>query len=165
MAQKVFESIYRAHRDHVYGFALRLTGFDPDAAEELTQESFYRAFVALPRFRGDCDVRTWLCQIMKHTFYKQLRKARTRQRAALRAGEADAQADPHAVFERESLYRAALAEIGRMKPKQRDVVVLRLFSGLSFAQIAAALHISENSAKVIYHRARVALQKKLEQLP
>lgn len=66
---------------------------------------------------------------MKHTFYKQLRKARTRQRAALRAGEADAQADPHAVFERESLYRAALAEIGRMKPKQRDVVVLRLFSG------------------------------------
>ena len=52
-----------------------------------------------------------------------------------------------------------------MKPKQRDVVVLRLFSGLSFAQIAAALHISENSAKVIYHRARVALQKKLEQLP
>lgn len=65
---------------------------------------------------------------MKHTFYKQLRKARTRQRAALRAGEADAQADPHAVFERESLYRAALAEIGRMKPKQRDVVVLRLFS-------------------------------------
>lgn len=102
---------------------------------------------------------------MKHTFYKQLRKARTRQRAALRAGEADAQADPHAVFERESLYRAALAEIGRMKPKQRDVVVLRLFSGLSFAQIAAALHISENSAKVIYHRARVALQKKLEQLP
>lgn len=128
MAQKVFESIYRAHRDYVYGFALRLTGFDPDAAEELTQESFYRAFVALPRFRGDCDVRTWLCQIMKHTFYKQLRKARTRQRAALRAGEADAQADPHAVFERESLYRAALAEIGRMKPKQRDVVVLRLFS-------------------------------------
>ena len=83
MAQKVFESIYRAHRDYVYGFALRLTGFDPDAAEELTQESFYRAFVALPRFRGDCDVRTWLCQIMKHTFYKQLRKARTRQRAAL----------------------------------------------------------------------------------
>lgn len=50
MAQKVFESIYRAHRDYVYGFALRLTGFDPDAAEELTQESFYRAFVALPVF-------------------------------------------------------------------------------------------------------------------
>lgn len=52
MAQKVFESIYRAHRDYVYGFALRLTGFDPDAAEELTQESFYRAFVALPPFSG-----------------------------------------------------------------------------------------------------------------
>ena len=65
MAQDM-EQLYRRHYQTVYRYALRLTGSE-HAAEELAAETFYRAMVALPDFRGECAASTWLCQIAKKT--------------------------------------------------------------------------------------------------
>ena len=65
MAQDM-EQLYRRHYQTVYRYALRLTGSE-HAAEELAAETFYRAMVALPDFRGECAASTWLCQIARNT--------------------------------------------------------------------------------------------------
>ncbi|MBQ8800048.1 MAG: RNA polymerase sigma factor [Lachnospiraceae bacterium] len=68
-----FEELYLKYYKDIYYFILKLTGYRDDLAEELTQESFYQAFVSLGRFRGECEIKSWLCQIAKNTYYKHLR--------------------------------------------------------------------------------------------
>ena len=65
MAQDM-EQLYRRHYQTVYRYALRLTGSE-HAAEELAAETFYRAMVALPYFRGECAASTWLSHNARNT--------------------------------------------------------------------------------------------------
>ena len=58
-----FAELYEKYQPDIYRFLLRMLGGDALAAEELTQETFYQAFLSFGRFRGDCTVKTWLCQI------------------------------------------------------------------------------------------------------
>ena len=67
------DAIYRSHAQTVYKFLLAQCR-DPDLAEELTQETFYRAVCSIDRFDGSCKLSVWLCQIAKHLWYQHLRK-------------------------------------------------------------------------------------------
>lgn len=167
MTAKIFERIYEENKLYVYNFALRLTGFDEYRAEELTQDAFYNAFVSFSRFRGECDIKTWLCSITKNIFFRQLRNEK-KNSVSLDEIEYKRLSEccdtPEKIFESRDIHNAILREIKSLKPKFRDVIVLRLFSELSYAQIASALKISEGSAKVIYHRARMILQERLKEV-
>mgnify|MGYP004420672877 CR=1 FL=1 len=70
-----FEEIYREYFDQVYIYIRRLSG-DAHLAEDITGETFYKALRSLHRFRGDCDIRIWLCQIAKNCYYTHLKKLR-----------------------------------------------------------------------------------------
>ena len=69
-----FEKIYRAYFSDVYCYIRRLSG-DEQTAEEITSETFFKAMRAIGTFRGDCDIRVWLCQIAKNCYYTDRRKA------------------------------------------------------------------------------------------
>ena len=71
--QSDFEQIYKQSVQKVYYFLLRLSG-DENLAEELTEETFYQAFLHIDRFKGECEIDTWLCQIAKHQFIDEIRK-------------------------------------------------------------------------------------------
>lgn len=75
------DDIFQDYGKLVYRYLLRLCG-DKDLAEELMQETFYQAVKSADRFDGSCKVSTWLCQIAKHMWYRELRKKKTRYRAA-----------------------------------------------------------------------------------
>ena len=66
--QTDFEQIYKQSVQKVYYFLLRLSG-DENLAEELTEETFYQAFLHIDRFKGKCEIDSWLCQIAKNAFY------------------------------------------------------------------------------------------------
>ena len=68
-----FERIYAEYYDQVYGYCLRLT-HDPHMAEEVTQESFFKALKAIGSFHGECRLQVWLCQIAKNTYFSLLKK-------------------------------------------------------------------------------------------
>ena len=68
-----FEQIYSTYFKAVYLYVLQLTG-DVHTAEEITSETFFKAINTVDRFRGDCDMRVWLCQIAKNTYYSHLKK-------------------------------------------------------------------------------------------
>lgn len=161
-----FDSLYREYFPRIYAFLYKLTG-SQDLAEELTQETFYQAFVSFYRFRGDSDVFTWLASIGKHVYYHYLRKNKR-----VRATESEARVweEPElAVTEHlaDTVERRMLREDTRrmllsLPKKYRDVVILRVYAEMSFAQIGDALHISENSARVIYWRAKKMMMEAMQ---
>lgn len=68
-----FEELYHTYFNDVYLYILRLSG-DEHIAEEITSDTFFRAMRAMDHFRGDCDVRVWLCQIAKNCYHTYLKK-------------------------------------------------------------------------------------------
>ena len=63
-----FEELYNTYFKDVYRYVLRLSG-DSHVAEEVTSDTFFKALKAIHKFRGECDVRVWLCQIAKNCYY------------------------------------------------------------------------------------------------
>ena len=144
---------------------MKLCG-DELLAEELAQETFYQAFISLHRFKGTSSMTTWLDAIAKHTYFKYLKKKKLGLEAINIESIVDTYCENEADVE-DSIYRshvrdAVRAIINKVPPKYRDVVILRIYAELPFAQVGKAMNISENSAKVIYHRAKKMLREELE---
>ena len=160
-----FESIYTEYFSRVYGFIYRMCR-DDDLAEELTQETFFQAFKSFRRFRGDSELFTWLAAIAKFTFFNYLRKNKCAECVNIdliadTLCDSD-DADPELTAEKRETTDTIRRAIGRMPEKYRDVVMLRLYAELPFSEIAEALKITENSAKVLFHRAKKMLTEELK---
>jgi RNA polymerase sigma-70 factor (ECF subfamily) len=160
-----FEQIYRAYCKAVFLYALQLSG-DEQIAEEITSETFYKAIRSVDRFRGDCEIRVWLCQIAKNTYYSYLKK----HKQELSADEADLQtvADPRVSLEEQLGNRESAQQIRsilhEMQEPYREVFMWRVFGELSFKEIGVLYQKTDNWACVTYHRARKMIQKRLEEL-
>ena len=162
-----FEQLYRDNYKRIYAFLYRLCR-NVQTAEDLTQETFYQAYVSLHRFKGDSEIFTWLASIAKHMYMKYLRKNHKS------LGDTDLtliaetyctgyEDSPDAHIERQTVIEAVRRVIKKLPQKYADVVMLRVYSELSFAQVAKVIGITENSAKVIYCRAKKMLSEELEE--
>lgn len=161
MNSEACEKLYEAYYMRVFSFAMSLTG-NRHLAEEITQETFFRAFARLNSFRGECDEATWLCAIAKNLFTDEKR----RQGRFSRISESAAPREPgveQTVTEREDSFRIHLA-LHAMAEPYREVFELRVFGELSFQQIGQIFSRTENWARVTYHRARMKLKERMEDL-
>lgn len=88
-----FEQIYSTYFKSVYLYVMQVSG-NEHIAEEITSETFFKAINSIDSFRGDCDMRVWLCQIAKNTYFSYLKK----NKKVLSIDESDFQnvADPDA---------------------------------------------------------------------
>lgn len=157
------EEIYRQNARIVYHYLYALCK-DKELAEDLTQDTFLRAFQAIDNFDGSCKLSTWLCQIGKHLLYqaweKQKREIPTdwdnpppnETPAAHRdsAGEAIAKVELAEVLE----------ELNSLPPAMREVICLRAINGLSYREIGQMLGKSENWARINFYRGKELLLKK-----
>ena len=164
--KKEFEALYRDYFPRIYAFLYKLTE-SRDLAEELTQETFYQAFIAFYRFRGDSDVFTWLASIAKHTYYRYLRKNKRRidavdPEALIESYSELATEHPADTVERHLLAERVRCAMAALPKKYRDVTILRVYADMSYAQIGDALGISENSARVIYFRAKKMMMEAIQ---
>jgi len=163
----LFEEIYRQNFDKVFRFLQKLTG-NYTLSEDLAQETFLRAFESFERFDGSCEIYTWLISIAKHVYYKYLKK----NKMMLQSSNLDVIIDtyqtlntdenPPEAFDRKLMRDAIIKVIGKLPEKYRDVVILRIYGEMNFSQVGFALGISENSAKVIYCRAKKMLKEEFE---
>ena len=159
-----FEEIYRRYFGDVYRYLLRLSGSET-AAEDVTSETFLRAMQALPRFRGDCDVRVWLCRIARNTYFSTRRDPNNQpmeEPGEERAGSAPSPEEE--TLRREEGRRLRQLLHGLEEP-YREVFLWRHYGDLSFREIGQLFGKSENWACVTYHRARGKLRKEWEALP
>lgn len=157
-----FEAIYREYFRTVELYLLSLCK-DEDLAEELTAQVFYQAMGSLSKFRGDCDIFTWLCAIGKNAYLSHVRK----QRSSISIDEvcmADtAENIEQRVMDKEQakLVHKALHQLPQ---PYKEVFSLRVFGQLPFADIGALFGMSQNWACVTYHRARQKIKDALEGL-
>ncbi len=156
------ETIYREYAVPVYRFAYTLTG-SADAAEELTQDTFCEAVRCLHRYDGSCKLLTWLCQIARHRWYDTLKKRRRRASEPPDETLPDPTPGVQQSVEQTDEVRRLYRYIHALPEAEKELVLLRTLGGLSFAQIAGIMDISENAARVRYHRARLKLQERMEQ--
>lgn len=158
-----FEKIYRTYFNDVFLYIRRLSN-DEHIAEEITSETFYKAMRSIDSFRGDCDIRVWLCQIAKNCYYTYLKKA----------GQIDSiediellniSAQDETVEERLSRQDEAMQIqkiLHDVPDPYKEVFMWRVFAELSYKQIGQLFGKSENWACVTYHRARNMIRERLE---
>ena len=162
MDEKEFETIYRDYFDLVYRYALALTRGDTHAAEELTQETFFKAMQALDGFRGDCSVRTWLCSIAKNAFLSAQRRKLPQPLDELpdRPNETDG---PEALALQKETRLRVLRALHALPEPYKEIFSLRVFGQLSFKEIAELFGKTESWACVVYHRARGKINTEMEE--
>lgn len=158
-----FEELYASYYKDVYYFLLKLSGYDDSLAEELTQESFYQAFISFQRFRGECAVKTWLCQIAKNTYYRYIR-VHARQTALKEKLEHGQEEKPVSLVVEEKQVTAHIRGIIEgLDERSKSIVEYRLFCELPYREIGELLGIREATAKVLYSRAKAKIQKQLKE--
>ncbi|MCI8884773.1 MAG: sigma-70 family RNA polymerase sigma factor [Dorea sp.] len=159
-ALKEIEKAYTQHAKDVYRFLLSLT-HDEDLAEELTQETFFRAMRTIDRYDGSCKLSVWLCQIARHLWYQYLGKRSRRNETEL-TDEVPCQESPEQSvmlhMDKTQLYQA----IHRLPEPMRELVHLRLTGEFSFAEIGSLLGKSENWARTAFYRAKQKIIKEME---
>ncbi len=158
MASDQNEKLYETYYMRVFSFVMTLAG-DRSQAEEITQETFFRAFSKQRDFRGDSDEATWLCAIAKNLFLDEKRRHS-------RFGELPEELPDtgrsleQAAADRDSSFRIHMA-LHALEEPYREVFELRIFGELSFREIGMIFQKTENWARVTYHRAKLKLQERM----
>lgn len=157
-----FADIYETYFADVELY-LRAICRDEALAEELTEQVFFRALKALPTFRGDCDIRTWLCAMARNAFVSHLRKEKPSQSIEeLQIPDSRKTVEEWIVDQEQAM--AIHRILHDLTEPYKEVFSLRIFGQLSFGDIGSLFGRTANWACVTYHRARQKIQSEMEEL-
>lgn len=153
------KELYQVYERYIFQYLYGLT-FDYHVAEELTQETFYQILKAIPGFRGDCHVSTWIYKIARNV-YCGWRRKKTFTTVSIDAGTYDFSngESPEDILERKEKHKLIKQAFQKLPEKYREVLWLRDWQELSYAEIAAVTNHSIPWVKVNIHRARLAFKK------
>ena len=150
--------IYEEYFEAVYKYLFCLT-HNNDIAEELTQETFYRAVEKINTYKGDCKISVWLCQIAKHLWFDYCRKnKKTINIQENLFNEQSTNVTEESIIsndEKISLYK----KMQNLDEKTREVIYLRITGELSFKEIGTILNKTENWARVTFYRGKTKLKE------
>ena len=158
-----FEKIYKEYFNDVYLYIKRLSG-DEHTAEDITSETFFKALKSIDSFRGECEIRVWLCQIAKNSYYTYIKKNSKVQDV----DETELINLPDNKNNVENEVQSKLQAFAIQKvlheidEPYREVFMWRVYADLSFKEIAGIFNKNENWACVTYHRARKLIKDRLE---
>lgn len=152
------EKIYEENAKAVYYFLLSLC-HNPDTAEDLTQETFLRAYKSMDRFDGTCKMSVWLCQIAKHLWYQYIEKHKHEELSE--ADTADFSVNPETQLFAKYELIDVLKELHKLPEQMREVIYIKMSGELTFREIGEILGRSENWARVTYFRGKEKIMKGL----
>lgn len=150
---KRFEEIYETYFQDVYKYLRGITA-NVHLAEELTSDTFFKAMKSIDSFRGDCDVRVWLCQIAKNTYLSYLKKQKNIESLEDNEEVAIKQDDIETLLADKQLAFKIHQKLHEIKEPYKEIFSLRVFGELSFKQIGDLFGKSEHWACVSFHRAK-----------
>ena len=155
-----FQEVYSLYFRDVYRYALSICRNEA-VAEEITQETFFKALAKLDSFDGMCKISVWLCQIAKNTYLTMLRKDKHL------ISDSDTEIPrsnsnlEESIFDKETAF-AIHKILHELDEPYKEVFSLRTFGELSFKQIAELFGKTETWARVTYHRARIKIKEELQ---
>ena len=154
------EQIYEQYFETVYKYLFCLTR-NSDMAEELTQETFYRAVKKIHTFKGECKISVWLCQIAKNLWYDECRKhqkaIKMNEENFLETQVSNDVTEEKVVQNEEKM--ALYKKLQTLDEKTREVIYLRITGELSFKEIGTILNQTENWARVTFYRGKQKLKE------
>ena len=151
------EEIYKEHSNAVYKYLFCLTG-NGDLSEELTQETFAIAVKEIKKFKGNCKVSVWLCQIAKHLWYKEMKKSKKSISLEDIEDIQDEEVIEDAILKKENklkLYK----DMQKLDEKSRELIYLRMIGNLDFTEIGEILGKTPNWARVNFYRAKQKIKE------
>ena len=153
--ESAFEELVHRHRERIYRAAWRVAGNHAEA-DDLAQESFLRANRSLSGFRGESRFLTWMMRILMNVALS--RRAGRRMMVPLEearhvgAGEGAGES---------ALRRQVRDAVERLPPRQRQVLVLKVYEGMKFTEVADTMEISVGTAKATFFQAVRGLRRRL----
>lgn len=157
-----FSQIYARYSGRIYNLAFRMTG-DKDLSEDITQETFVKAYSSIAKFRGDSQVFTWIYAIAKNACLRQIKRQGRKSFLALEqwietASSIDAGEELSQVERRQYVDQVKegclLAVLRCLSFNQRMAFILHVLYDLPVADVAGVLGRSVNSTRILIHRAR-----------
>lgn len=151
------EDICNKYYKNVYKYLISLS-HNPNTAEELTQETFCIAIKEINRFKGNCEIITWLCIIAKHLYYQYCKKNIYENVDNIMESSSISIEDNY-IFNQDKLelYKG----LQKISENERNVIYLRLL-GHSFKEISEIIGKNETWAKVVFHRGKKDLAKYIQ---
>lgn len=153
------EEIYNQHSNAVYKYLFCLTG-NEDLSEELTQETFAIAVKEIKKFKGECKVSVWLCQIAKHLCYKELKKTKKNKNISLDEIEElqELETIEDIICCKEDKLKL-FKDMQKLDELSREIIYLRLVGNLNFMEIGEILGKTANWARVNFYRAKQKIRE------
>lgn len=155
-----FQEVYTLYFQEVYRYALSLCR-NESIAEEITQETFYKALGKLDSFDGKCKISVWLCQIAKNTYISICRKAKYLNPYADINLFQNIENFEEILFDKETAF-AIHKVLHALDEPYKEVFSLRTFGELSYKQIAELFGKTESWARVTYHRAKLQIKEEMK---
>ena len=153
-----FEQIYNTYFKAVYRYIWQLSG-NEHIAEEITGETFFKAMKSINNFRGECDMRVWLCQIAKHIWYQELDRRRRKKTEPLQEnGTGDGLENDYC---RKEQTMEVMKAVHILEESGKEVFLLRITGGFSFKEIGEICGRNENWARVTFYRAKQRIMKEV----
>lgn len=157
------DTIYKKYGEIVYKYVFCLTG-NEDITEEIVQETFLVAVKDINKFRGECKISTWLCQISKYIWYKKLKKEKSKKEIPL-----DLLQNTLCIEEsiEENLWSKEkkiqlFKKLQNLDEDTKNVMYLRIFGNFEYNEIAEIMNKTSNWARVVFFRGKQKLKEEFE---
>lgn len=165
-----FEDIYKRYYKDVYYFLLSMSS-NPELSEELTQETFYRAFKNIHKFKRECKLSSWLCQIGKNTYLSWVKKQKhlvgmppdAEGSAEAEVKEGDGRNTPETLCIRREEALSVYKVLHLLQEPYKEVFTLKTLGELSYREIGEIFGKGEGWARVTYHRAKLKIQERIKE--
>ncbi|MGL4913109.1 MAG: RNA polymerase sigma factor [Romboutsia sp.] len=154
-----FDKIYNQYFKAVYLFILKMSK-DSNIAEEIAQETFFKAMSSIDSFKGNCKISSWLFQIAKNTYFTYLKKQERYIHKTKDYEERCTNIEESLLDKEKSFYIHKI--LHSIEEPYKEVFTLRVFGELSFMQIGLLFGKSENWARVTFYRAKQKIKDKME---
>lgn len=154
------DKIYKKYGELVYKYIFCLTG-NKDTTEEIVQETFLVAVKDINKFRGECKISTWLCQIGKYIWYKKLKKEKSQKEIPLDILQ-------NTLIMEESIEENLCNRENKIKlfkklqdfdEDTKNVMYLRIFGNFEYDEIAEIMNKTSNWARVVFFRGKQKLKE------
>ena len=151
------EEMYETYKKPIYNYLYRCT-YNSHIAEELTQETFLKAFKSLLWFRGDASIKTWLFRIARNTYlhYKERKGTKLEEQFDPTEKVYGTSRDDYAASHEKMMIDVVLQQLSE---KERTLILLRDLHGFTYKEIGDMLREKDGQVKVGLHRARRKFQE------
>ena len=161
--QSAFSELFEAHHARIIHLGLQVLRHE-EAALDVAQEVFMRAFEELPNWRGEAKFSTWLYRTALNVCFERIRAEEKQKKIRDHLPEVEFAGSPETGVLDGELSAAIDVAVKSLPPRQRAIFVLKQYEDLRFHEIATMLEITEGGAKASYHKALMTLRERLKEL-